>query len=72
MYALCADAWFQAAKRKVSDSPSDPTVKDDQADSVVVEYGDFVKVLGELSPSLSVAELRKYELLRDQFGGASR
>ena len=27
------------------------------------------QVLGELSPSLSLAELRKYEHLRDQFEG---
>uniref|UniRef100_A0A5B7CCG5 Peroxisomal ATPase PEX6 n=1 Tax=Davidia involucrata TaxID=16924 RepID=A0A5B7CCG5_DAVIN len=72
MYALCADAWFHAAKRKVLDSPSDSTGKDDQPNSIIVEYDDFVKVLRELSPSLSVAELKKYELLRDQFEGASR
>ncbi|KDO87353.1 hypothetical protein CISIN_1g002159mg [Citrus sinensis] len=72
MYALCADAWFHAAKRKVlsSDSNSDSS-RIDQADSVVVEYDDFVKVLRELSPSLSMAELKKYELLRDQFEGSS-
>ncbi|GMI73773.1 peroxin 6 [Hibiscus trionum] len=68
MYALCADAWFHAAKRKVLSSDSSST---DQADSLVVEYEDFVKVLGELSPSLSMAELKKYEMLRDQFGGSS-
>lgn len=32
-----------------------------------------LKVLGELSPSLSMEELKKYELLRDRYeGGASR
>ncbi|KAF5744157.1 hypothetical protein HS088_TW08G00753 [Tripterygium wilfordii] len=72
MYALCADAWFQAAKRKVSSSGSDSPCMDDQIDSVVVEYGDFVKVLYELSPSLSMAELKKYELLRSQFEGAPK
>lgn len=66
MYALCADAWFHAAKRKVSNSDST-----DQADSIVVEYDDFIKVLRELSPSLSMAELKKYEMLRDQFEGSS-
>lgn len=71
MYALCADAWFNAAKRKALAPQSDPTVTDDQADSVVVEYDDFVKVVGELSPSLSMAELKKYEMLRDQFEGTS-
>lgn len=71
MYALCADAWFNAAKRKALAPQSDPTVTDDQADSVVVEYNDFLKVVGELSPSLSMAELKKYEMLRDQFEGTS-
>ncbi|XVF72561.1 hypothetical protein PTKIN_Ptkin12aG0131200 [Pterospermum kingtungense] len=70
MYALCADAWFHAAKRKVLSSDSDSSSKD-QADSVVVEYDDFIKVLRELSPSLSLAELKKYEMLRDQFEGSS-
>ncbi|XVE73268.1 hypothetical protein DITRI_Ditri11bG0103600 [Diplodiscus trichospermus] len=70
MYALCADAWFHAAKRKVSSSDSDSSCTD-QADSIVVEYDDFIKVLGELSPSLSMAELKKYEMLRDQFEGSS-
>ncbi|XP_023747852.1 peroxisome biogenesis protein 6 [Lactuca sativa] len=69
MYALCADAWFHAARRKVLDADADPTSMKDEVDSVVVEYEDFVMVLVELSPSLSLAELRKYELLRDQFQG---
>lgn len=72
MYALCADAWFNAAKRKVSSSDSDSCSANNQADSVIVEYDDFVQVLRDLSPSLSMAELKKYELLRDQFEGASR
>ncbi|XWS31679.1 hypothetical protein CRYUN_Cryun23aG0096700 [Craigia yunnanensis] len=70
MYALCADAWFHAAKRKVLSSDSDSSCTD-QADSIVVGYDDFMKVLGELSPSLSMAELKKYEMLRDQFEGSS-
>ncbi|XP_062087439.1 peroxisomal ATPase PEX6 [Humulus lupulus] len=68
MYALCADAWFNAAKRKVLSSDSDSSM-DNQADSVVVEHEDFMEVLRDLSPSLSMAELKKYELLRDQFEG---
>ncbi|KAK1283540.1 Peroxisome biogenesis protein 6 [Acorus calamus] len=71
MYALCADAWFHAAKRKVTCLHSDSSSKGDQADSVVVEQEDFIKVLGELSPSLSLDELKKYERLRDQFEGTS-
>ncbi|KAJ8552971.1 hypothetical protein K7X08_020364 [Anisodus acutangulus] len=72
MYALCADAWFHAAKRKALASGSDSTSSDDMDDSIVVEYDDFLKVLGEISPSLSMAELKKYELLREQFEGSSR
>lgn len=68
MYALCADAWFHAAKRKVSHNSTD-TSTEDGADSVIVEINDFVKVLEDLSPSLSIAELKKYEKLRDQFEG---
>jgi len=30
------------------------------------------QVLDELSPSLSMSELKKYDLLRDQFEGASK
>ncbi|BBH10385.1 peroxin 6 [Prunus dulcis] len=48
MYALCADAWFNAAKRKIRNAPvstdgSDASCMDDQSDSVIVEYDDFVK-----------------------------
>ncbi|XP_021740626.1 peroxisome biogenesis protein 6-like isoform X2 [Chenopodium quinoa] len=71
MYALCADAWFHAAKRQVLSSASVPTSDDSHMDSIAVEYEDFIKVLAELPPSLSLAELRKYEMLRDQFGGGS-
>ncbi|KAL0909433.1 hypothetical protein M5K25_020303 [Dendrobium thyrsiflorum] len=69
MYALCADAWFHAAKRKVSDNRQE-TSSIDEAESVTVDMDDFMKVLGELSPSLSMAELKKYEQLRDQFEGS--
>eukprot|EP00257_Ricinus_communis_P017265 XP_015575666.1 LOW QUALITY PROTEIN: peroxisome biogenesis protein 6 [Ricinus communis] len=72
MYALCADAWFHAAKRKVLTSDSESASLVDQPDSVIVEFDDFKKVLSELSPSLSMAELKKYELLRDQFEGSSK
>lgn len=71
MYALCADAWFHAAKRKVLAADADLTCMKDEVDSVVVEYEDFVTVLRDLCPSLSLAELKKYELLRDQFEGTS-
>ncbi|MQL74644.1 hypothetical protein Taro_006998 [Colocasia esculenta] len=70
MYALCTDAWFHAAKRKVlSHSADSSSGINDDPDSVIVELLDFVKALGELAPSLSIAELRKYEQLRYQFEG---
>ncbi|KAL9168465.1 hypothetical protein ABFS82_04G017200 [Erythranthe guttata] len=72
MYALCADAWFHAAKRKVLINNDSDSGSSDQSEAIVVEYEDFVEVLRELSPSLSMAELKKYEMLRDQFQGASR
>lgn len=72
MYALCADAWFHAAKRKALASDSDSTGSEEMDVSIIVEYEDFLKVLGEISPSLSMAELKKYELLRQQFEGSSR
>ncbi|KAK7396859.1 hypothetical protein VNO78_18021 [Psophocarpus tetragonolobus] len=72
MYALCADAWFHAAKRKVLSANPESSSQDNEADSVFVEYNDFVQVLEDLSPSLSMAELKKYEQLRDQFEGTSK
>ncbi|CAM8928099.1 unnamed protein product [Rhodiola kirilowii] len=73
MYALCADAWFTAAKRKVSKLETKSSTDDDDGEaSVIVEYEDFMKVLTELSPSLSLAELEKYEILREQIEGTSK
>ncbi|KHN28219.1 Peroxisome biogenesis protein 6 [Glycine soja] len=51
---------------------SESSSQDNEADSVVVEYNDFVRVLEELSPSLSMSELKKYEQMRDQFEGTSK
>ncbi|WOL12257.1 peroxisome biogenesis protein 6 [Canna indica] len=72
MYALCADAWFHAAKRKMSGDCLGSSSSDDKADSVTVEINDFMKVLGDLSPSLSMDELMKYERLREQFEGGPK
>ncbi|XP_031100512.1 peroxisome biogenesis protein 6 [Ipomoea triloba] len=71
MYALCADAWFHAAKRKALAIGLDSNGSGDTKDAIVIEYDDFMKVLSDLSPSLSMAELKKYEALRDQYEGAS-
>lgn len=72
MYALCADGWLQAVKRKLSDKRADAPRDNEDHDSVIVEHEDFIKALGELSPSLSLAELSRYERLRQQFEGQSK
>ncbi|KAG0469977.1 hypothetical protein HPP92_016677 [Vanilla planifolia] len=58
MYVLCADAWFHAAKRKASPLHQESSTVD-EGDLVTVEMDDFMKVLGEMSPSISMTELRK-------------
>eukprot|EP00899_Mesostigma_viride_P024542 jgi/Mesvir1/5272/Mv15383-RA.2 len=68
LYALVADAWLNAVKRKVRD----PSYTEDELKketSVQVTLPDFLKALAELTPSLSQAELAKYDRLREQFEG---
>ncbi|KAJ1688521.1 hypothetical protein LUZ63_019911 [Rhynchospora breviuscula] len=72
MYALCADAWFHAAKRQVSDQSMTSPASKDNNNLVVVEFDDFLKVLSEISPSLSVSELTKYQRLREKFEGPTK
>ncbi|BBN05251.1 peroxin-6 [Marchantia polymorpha subsp. ruderalis] len=70
MYALCADAWHQAVKREVSKSERRRGGSSDNViDEVVVKQEDFMKAMGDLTPSLSKAELDRYERLRLQFQG---
>jgi peroxin-6 len=72
MYALCADAWLQATKRKVArrdNFTGSSDIKEADDNIVVVKQDDFFKALGELTPSLSRAELDRYERLRIQFEG---
>ncbi|WVZ87148.1 hypothetical protein U9M48_033835 [Paspalum notatum var. saurae] len=73
IYALCADAWFHAAKRSVKTFETDPSRSTDAiAEEVIVEIDDFITVLGDISPSLSLEELRNYEQLRLKIEGPSR
>ncbi|KAH0876481.1 hypothetical protein HID58_063875 [Brassica napus] len=44
---------LNAAKRKVLNSDSEESLPEDDPDSVVVEYVDFIKAMDQLSPSLS-------------------
>ncbi|CAI8613817.1 unnamed protein product [Vicia faba] len=65
MYALCADAWFRAAKRRVLNADPESSNPDNEANSIVVEYDDFVQVLEELQPSLSTAELKNEKMVNE-------
>ncbi|CAN6236250.1 unnamed protein product [Urochloa humidicola] len=73
IYALCADAWFHAAKRSVKTFETDPSRSNHaSAEEVIVEIDDFMTVLGDISPSLSLEELQNYEQLRQKIEGPSR
>ncbi|XP_047067960.1 peroxisome biogenesis protein 6-like [Lolium rigidum] len=73
IYALCADAWFHAAKRSVETLEGDPSRNNEAiAEEVIVETGDFMTVLGDISPSLTMEELQNYEQLRQKIEGPSR
>lgn len=73
IYALCADAWFHAAKRSVETFETDPSRSNDaSAEEVIVEIDDFITVLGDIAPSLSLDELQNYEQLRQKIEGPSR
>ncbi|KAK2076807.1 hypothetical protein QBZ16_005033 [Prototheca wickerhamii] len=64
MYALCSDAWMTAFRRHVAE-PLEPGQQ--RADAVIVRQADFIKAATTLQPSLSSAEIAKYEALRDQY-----
>lgn len=85
LYALCADAWLQAAKRHMAAQAGGaaagplegsgggegvpPVEAEESEPAVVVEQKDFYAALRELTPSLSRMELERYERLRKQFQG---
>jgi len=51
----------------------DPSRNNDaSAEEVIVEIDDFMTVLGDISPSLSLEELQNYEQLRQKIEGPSR
>ncbi|XP_015692281.2 peroxisome biogenesis protein 6 [Oryza brachyantha] len=73
IYALCADAWYHAAKCLAKTLEADPSRNSEaNADDVIVEMNDFMTVLGDISPSLSIEELQNYEQLRHKIEGPSR
>nr|CAB3488282.1 unnamed protein product [Digitaria exilis] len=59
--------------RNVKTFETDPSKNDDaSAEQVIVEIDDFMTVLGDISPSLSMEELQNYEQLRQKIEGPSR
>lgn len=74
LYALCADAWMNGAKRKVEDDQEaiDNGYEVNEDDTVVVKQDDFLKALQEITPSLSLLELERYERIRQQYEGGSK
>lgn len=74
LYALCADAWMNGAKRKVEDDEEakDSGYEVNENDTVIVKQDDFLKALQEITPSLSLSELERYERIRQQYEGGTK
>lgn len=70
LYALCADAWMVAFKRRVAEVEAAKTAvqsQQQQEGNVVVSARDMAEALHSLVPSLSLHEIAKYERLRDTY-----
>ena len=66
LYALCADAWMCGAKRTIA-SPGGVQDGGQRDARVLVSAADFTAALAQLTPSLSVEELDRYERIRDSY-----
>jgi len=66
MYALCADAWMRAAKRLLAGAKALPAGPPPTPE---VRQEDFIGAMDELAPSLSAAELERYQALAASFEG---
>jgi peroxin-6 len=62
LYALCADAWMRAVKRRLALGDAAAA-----AAAVIVDAADFTESMAELAPSLSSAELERYAALAAGF-----
>ena len=80
LYALCSDAWMTALKRVIAEREAQAQAGGGAAgqgsgagqgggrrDDVVVRHADFVAALHDLRPSLSEADVARYEAVRDQY-----
>ena len=66
LYALCADAWMCGAKRTIASSRGAQNGGPRDA-RVLVSAADFTAALAQLTPSLSVEEIARYERIRDSY-----
>jgi peroxin-6 len=85
LYALAADAWAAAADRVDAEAAEEEGEEEEESEeeeveveggaaaaadsAVVVTQADFLRALAGLTPSLTGAELAKYERLRAQYEG---
>jgi SpoVK/Ycf46/Vps4 family AAA+-type ATPase len=73
MYALCSDALMVAIRdsvasmEKLDKKELEELKKSDKNVDVVVEQQHFLEALKKLTPSVSFAELEKYEALAAKF-----
>ena len=68
LYALCADAWMNGAKRTVAARGPGGAGEGPPGDArVLVSAADFLGALEQLTPSLSLEELARYERIRDSY-----
>ena len=72
LYALCADAWMNGAKRTVAARGPGGAGEGPPGDArVLVSAADFSGALEQLTPSLSLEELARYERIRDSYRNKS-
>lgn len=72
LYALCSDTWMRAFRRDLQLLAEEGGDSEDEERPVVVAQEDFEAAIETLQPSLSEAEILKYERIRDQYKLASR
>jgi len=72
-YGLCADAWMHALRRTIAACKSDGRgdANDDLGDAdVVVRQSDFVAATSNMVPSLTLADLDRYDALKAQYSSS--
>ena len=64
LYALCADAWMRAVKRRLARGDTGAETP------IIVDTADFEGAMAELAPSLSAEEIERYAQLAADFDSA--